>query len=218
MIFEQSMLASNIKPIAHAVRHSNPNSTMKDHQSRSVMFSSSTKGIDSSSSVERISFMHRKRRSSSSVPIPDAMTRSPSELQLSMDEQMADERDFVFYARLISGIRERTNRANTTGNQQYNDQLHKRYNEETQRCLTHIMQTRYQGQRDEQAGVPIHTTDYMTSTANGDDYCLYDLDYHMSSCSSSSSTSSLTYQQDFEQNEDDDFHCGENECIFDLEL
>mmetsp|Transcript_1118 Transcript_1118/g.2857 ORF Transcript_1118/g.2857 Transcript_1118/m.2857 type:complete len:219 (-) Transcript_1118:201-857(-) len=217
MIYEQSMLTSNIIPIPHTVSHSTPSSGKKDQQSRSVMFSSSTKEM-SSSSTGRKSFMQRKRRSSRSVPIPDAMFRSPSELQLSMDEQMADERDFVFYARLISGIRERTNRANTNGNQQYNDQLHKQYNEETQRCLTHIMQTRYQEQKGEQNGVPIHTTDYLTSATNGEDYYLDDLDYYMSSCSSSSSTSSSSYQQDFEQSEDDDTHCGENECIFDLEL
>ena len=73
------------------------------------------------------------------------------------------------------------------------------------------MQTRYQEQREEQAGVPIHAT----STENEGGYYLHDLDcYYGSSCSSFASS----YQQGFEQNEADLYDDGENDCMFDLEL
>jgi len=209
MLYQQTMLDSTIRPIAPTLIQSANNSNTKQRQSRSVMFSSSTKTSSASSSQERPSF-NKKRRSnaSSHVPIPDAMFRSPSELQLSVDEQMADERDFVFYARLVSGIRERTRAS------QVNQQHHQSYNinEETERCLTHIIQTRHQQEQEmEHDGVPILRDE--ETLAGG--YYLEDLD-------SSSYSSSSTYQQDFEQDNrnynDDAMYCEENECIFDLEL
>mmetsp|Transcript_26341 Transcript_26341/g.57717 ORF Transcript_26341/g.57717 Transcript_26341/m.57717 type:complete len:216 (+) Transcript_26341:167-814(+) len=214
MIHQQTMLASTIKPMSTtAYAAANRSSSSKQSQQRAVMFSSCTKDSSSSSrSKTNTTPMQRKRRSiSSSVPIPDALFRSPSEVQLSLDEQMADERDFIFYARLISGIRERTN-GHDYNDQQY--QQHQHYNEETERCLTHIMQTRYQEQREEQGGVPIQAT----SAKNEGGYYLDDLDcFYGSSCSSSASSSS-SYQQEFEQNEHDLYDDGENDCMFDLEL
>lgn len=142
----------------------------------------------------------KKRRASSAVPIPHAMFRSPSELQLSVDEKVADERDFVFYARIMCGIRERTQTANQ----------HVQYNEETERCLTHIMQTRHQQEfQQEDDGVPI-----LQDEAGGDSggYYLDDLD------SSTASSLSSTYQQDFESDRYNDLFEAENECIFELEL
>jgi len=205
MIYQQTMLDTTIKPIAPTLAVSRSTS-MKQRQSRSVMFSSSTKS-NNASSHERST---KKRRASSSVPIPDAMFRSPSELQLSVDEQVAEERDFVFYARLVSGIRERTHCDH-----------HQYYNEETERCLTHIMQTRHQQEHDiHEDGAPILCDEKLTENGGARGYYLEDLDCLTSSSSSYSSCS--TYQQDFEQdrNDDkgDDMYDGENECIFDLEL
>lgn len=176
----------------------------------SVMFSTSTKS--SGDSQQRSTMNNRKRRVSSAVPIPDAMFRSPSELQLSVAEQVADERDYAFYARLMYGIRERRRAAN----QKPYDHLHY-FNEETERCLTHIMQTRHQKERAaEEQGVPILSSDDWTQNGASTGYYLEDLDCLTSSSSSFSSSS--TYQQDFEQDHDEDAYSGETECIFDLEL
>lgn len=199
---QQTMIDTPIKPIAQQAFASRGAS--KQRQARSVMFCSSTK--DNEASPGRSSTL--KRRASSAVPIPHAMFRSPSELQLSVDEQVADERDFVFYARLMSGIRERTRVAN----HQSCDQPFQ-YNEETERCLTHIMQTRHEQPGSQEDGVPILRDE---DGGNNGGYYLEDLDCLTSS--SSSYSSSCTYQQDFEQDRYDDVYQEENECIFDLEL
>jgi hypothetical protein len=52
-----------------------------------------------------------------------------------MDEQIAEQRDYVFYSRLVQGI----------GQTQYQS-LDKCLQMENQMCLSHIMQTRYEGQ------------------------------------------------------------------------
>lgn len=206
MIYQQTMLDTTIQPIAPTLTASR--STRKERQARSVMFCSSTKSNVASQERSTTHNM-KKRRASSSVPIPDAMFRSPSELQLSVDEQVAEERDFVFYARLVSGIRERTRAAN----HQPCD-CHHHYNEETERCLTHIMQTRHQQEQQlEEDGVLIQE---WTENRGAASHYIEDLDCLTSSSSSYSSSS--TYQQDFEQDRNDDMYCEENECIFDLEL
>jgi len=203
MIYQQTMLDTTIEPIVPA--HAASRNGTKQRQPRTVMFCSSTKANDAPRERSAL-----KRRASSSVPIPDAMFRSPSELQLSVDEQVADERDFVFYARLVSGIRERTRAAHPQHCEQNNSHY---YNEETERCLTHIMQTRHQLQQQdfEEDGVPILREEECTGG-----YYLDDLDCLTSSSSSYSSSS--TYQQDFEQDRNDDTCYEEDECIFDLEL
>ena len=202
MYQQQTMIDTAIKPLAERTFASR-----RTNKQRSVMFCSSTKSNDASPGR---SPGLKKRRASSAVPIPHAMFRSPSELQLSVDEQVADERDFVFYARLMTGIRERTRAAN----QQNCDQPFQ-YNEETERCLTHIMQTRNQPEHQlEEDGVPILREEY--AGENGG-YYLEDVDCVMSS--SSSYSSSCTYQQDFESDRyDENMYHEENECIFDLEL
>ena len=182
----QAMIQSTIKPIEQQTFANR--TTKREKQSRSVMFCSSTKDTNVTS---RRSSELRKHRASSAVPIPHAMLRSPSEVQLLADERVADERDFVFYARLMSGIRERTMMTN-------NDI------EETERCLTHIMQTRHQHgeQLIEDDGVPILSNN--DSIENGG-YYLEDLD------SLASSSSSLF--------DDDSIYQEETECmLFDLEL
>jgi len=207
MIYQKTMLDSTIAPIA-PTRTASRKLNTKQRKARSVMFSPSTISSSSDYSQKRSTL---KRRATSSVPIPDAMFRSPSELQLSVDEQVADERDYVFYARIMSGIRERTRAANHQPYNHYNC-----YNEETERCLTHIMQTRHQQEQQvENDGVPILSDeDWIDNRENGG-YYLEDLDHDTSSSYSSSSS---TYQHDFghERNEDD--CCEESECIFDLEL
>jgi len=186
-MYQQTMIDATINPIRHANRRT----------TKSVMFCSSTKVNDAS---PRRSMGMKKRRASSAVPIPHAMFRSPSELQLSVDEKVADERDFVFYARLMCGIRERTQ----TSNQ------HVQYNEETERCLTHIMQTRHKQEfQQDDDGVPILRDEDEGETGG---YYLDNLD------SSTSYSSSSTYQQEFESERYNDMYEEENECIFELEL
>jgi len=201
MIYQQqTMLGSAIQPIEHT-HATATRTTSKQRQARSVVFCSSTKYNEAHKERSAL----KRRATSSSVPIPDAMFRSPSELQLSVDEQVADERDFVFYARLMSGIRERNRLPNPLPRepQQYF------YNEETERCLTHIMQTRHQQEQPlEENGVPILHDEDLREDVGADGYYLEDL----SSSSSYSSTS--TYQQDFEHDTCND----DTACFFDLEL
>lgn len=208
MIYQQTLLDNAISPIRPAGAR-NRSTSIKQRQARSVMFCSSTKSTDAPQ--DRSTLLKKKRRASSSVPIPDALYRSPSELQLSVDEQVAEERDFVFYARLMSGIRERNRAAN-----QQNRDFHHHYSEETERCLTHIMQTRHRQEQEGEGGFPIpHVGECSDNVAAGG-YYLEDLDC-VTSCSSSFSSSS-TYQHDFEQDRNNGMYCEENECIFDLEL
>ena len=181
-----------------------------------------------------------KRSHSHSVPIPNNAfhCKKAYEEKLTADEQMADERDFIFYARLVSGISER--RASSGTDRRCNN----RYNEETDRCLTHIIQTRHYN-TEEQQGQDQHHEQQQSVAGGGvlieeqedqqgggcylgkDNACFntYSSAYSSSSSSSSSLSSSSTYQQDFdnqdqhEHNDNDgDSYEGDNECIFELEL
>jgi len=203
MIYQQTLLDTTISPLT------NRSTGIKQRQARSVMFCSSTKS--NVAPQDRSALLKKKRRASSSVPIPDALYRSPSELQLSVDEQVAEERDFVFYARLMSGIRERNRAAN-----EQNRDLQHCYSAETERCLTHIMQTRHQQEQGVKERFLIPQVEERSDNVAAGGYYHEDLDCLMS-CSSSYSSSS-TYQHDFEQDRNNDLYCEENECIFDLEL
>ena len=241
MIFQQTMLNSTIEPIA--IRPSFTKSGGGGAHRRTVNFSSSTKKESSSQHQEMNQQQHQqqsgvKRSHSHSVPIPNNAfhCKTASEQQLTADEQMADERDFIFYARLVSGISER--RASSGTDQRCNN----RYNEETDRCLTHIIQTRHYNTEEQQGQDQQH--EQQQSAAGGgvlieeqgggyylgkDNACCntYSLAFSSNSSSSSSSSysSSSTYQQDFdnqdqhEHNDNDgDSYEGDNECIFELEL
>ena len=72
---------------------------------------------------------------SQSIPIASStanrMKRTPSELQLCQDEQLADYRDYVMFSRIFDGISAR---------KQTSQGLQARYTNE--RCLEHIVNTR----------------------------------------------------------------------------
>jgi hypothetical protein len=68
---------------------------------------------------------------SQSIPISKAMLRTASEVQLCVDEQLAEQRDYVFYSRLVNGISQ---------SQRISQNNYLRM--ENQMCLAHIMQTR----------------------------------------------------------------------------
>ncbi len=71
---------------------------------------------------------------SQSIPISKNLPTA-YEVQLCVDEQIAEQRDYVLYSRLVQGI------------SQTQDQSHdKRLQMENQMCLSHIMQTRQDGQ------------------------------------------------------------------------
>jgi len=244
MLFQQTMLNSTIEPIA--IRPSFTTTERISFKSgggvhgRTVNFSSSTKKESSSRHQEMNQQQHQqqsgvKRSHSHSVPIPNNAfhCKTASEQQLTADEQMADERDFIFYARLVSGISER--RASSGTDQRCNN----RYNEETDRCLTHIIQTRHHTIQEQQGQDQQH--EQQQSVAAGgvlieeqedqqgggcylgkDNACFntYSSAYSSSSSSSSSLSSSSTYQQDFDSQDQHEHHDndGDNECIFELEL
>ena len=248
MLFQQTMLNSTIEPIA--IRPSFTTTERISFKSggggahgRTVNFSSSTKKESSSQHQEMNQQQQQqqqsgvKRSHSHSVPIPNNAfhCKKAYEEKLTADEQMADERDFIFYARLVSGISER--RASSGTDRRCNN----RYNEETDRCLTHIIQTRHHNIQEQQGQDQQH--EQQQSVAGGgvlieeqgggyylgkdNACCTYSLasSSNSSSSSSSSYSSSSTYQQDFdnqdqhEHNDNDgDSYEGDNECIFELEL
>jgi len=206
-----------------------------------VRFSSCTKSQEAQEKQAGV----KRMNSSSSVPIPECLFRSPSELQLTVDEQVADQRDFAFFARLVSGISERrassTTSTTTSGvgssTEAHNTSNSDRYIEETDRCLTHIIHTRHHQSHDDQEeeeaaahdGILIED-DYQVGTGGeGAYYLREDLDCFTSSSSSSSSSS--LYQHEFvdyedeahtathNSNDDDLYNAGGDcECMFDLEL
>lgn len=72
-----------------------------------------------------------QREQSKSVPI-QGLKRSPSELRLDEDEEHADYRDFVMFARIVDGMirsQEQTTNESLRG--------------ENDRCLAHVIGTRY---------------------------------------------------------------------------
>jgi len=240
MIYQQTMLSSTIEPVSFSSHRSSLSSSSfierrkvsssqeqeqpqkpQQEQVRSVHFSSRTKKQEKQASgVKRMN-------SSRSVPIPECMFRTPSELQLTVDEQVADQRDFAFFARLVSGISERRGSSTTnTTNAAVT---------ETDRCLTHIIHTRHQNQsHDDQEEEAQHCDriliedDYQVGTGREGAYYLGE-DNDCFTSSSSSSSSSL-YQHEFVDYEDDEAHTathssnddlyneGDCECMFDLEL
>jgi len=253
MIYQQTMLSSTVEP-ASSHRSSLSSSVIKrrkiplsslsskeQEQQRSVNFSSCTKKQEALENSKQAGV--KRLNSSSSVPIPECMLfRTPSELQLTVDEEVADQRDFAFFARLVSGISERRGSSTSTT--------------ETDRCLTHIIQTRHHhhlphdDQEEAEAegahcnGIFIEDDDYQVGTGGGEGEGVY---YYLSkdndcfttissssSSSSSSSNSSILYQHEFVEyddhkathrnsnsNNDDDLYNdegGDCECMFDLEL
>jgi hypothetical protein len=83
---------------------------------------------------------------SQSIPISKAiLPRTASELQLCVDEQLADQRDYDFYSRLVNGISQ---------SQQISQNNHLRM--ENQMCLAHIMQTRQDADADAAAMAAHH--------------------------------------------------------------
>ena len=70
---------------------------------------------------------------SQSIPICKNLNRTASELQLCVDEQLAEQRDYAFFSRLVNGI----GKCQNTGTSPYLQM-------ENQVCLAHIIQTRHE--------------------------------------------------------------------------
>jgi hypothetical protein len=71
---------------------------------------------------------------SQSIPISQGLCRTASEVQLCQDEQVAEQRDYAFYSRVVSGMCQ---------SQGASESYHHR--KENQMCLSHIMETRSNG-------------------------------------------------------------------------
>lgn len=100
-----------------------------------VMFSDMTLDEQThvpSSITKGLSMMPSRIRRSKRIPIPKNLFRSASELQLCLDEQVANERDYIFYERLVEGIRHTQRNSRDIG-----------LCFDNQRCLAHIMETRH---------------------------------------------------------------------------
>lgn len=70
---------------------------------------------------------------SQSIPITKGLYRTASEVQLCLDEEVAEQRDYAFYSRVLNGISSSQRKGNP------NNYMLQRENQD---CLLHIMQTR----------------------------------------------------------------------------
>jgi hypothetical protein len=70
---------------------------------------------------------------SPSIPIGKTISKTPSEVQLCIDEAIADQRDYMFYCRLVKGISLTQEMA-----------LDRTLRYENQACLAHVVRTRHQ--------------------------------------------------------------------------
>ena len=73
---------------------------------------------------------------SQSIPITKGLYRTASEVQLCLDEEVAEQRDYAFYSRVLNGISSSQRKGNP------NNYMLQRENQD---CLLHIMQTRNNG-------------------------------------------------------------------------
>ena len=73
---------------------------------------------------------------SQSIPIGKVIPRTPSEVQLCMDEAIAEERDYMFFCRLVQGISQ---------TQESSRNMYLRY--ENEACLAHVYRTRHDQQQ-----------------------------------------------------------------------
>jgi hypothetical protein len=76
---------------------------------------------------------------SQSIPISQGLCKTASEVQLCQDEQVAEQRDYAFYSRVVSGICQ---------SQGASESWH--YRKENQMCLSHIIETRNNGNTSEE--------------------------------------------------------------------
>jgi hypothetical protein len=234
MIYQQEMLTTTFAPLDVAsptARRKNLTGSSKKH--RSVNFSACTKNgalhphdEDGHDSSQQQRAGVKRRSSTPRVLIPNALFRSPSELQLSVDEEVAEARDYNFFARLVSGIAERSTSFPHPSTTAITDTSTAAgaYSADTESCLTHILQTRQQQntgiQHDDAGGCSIlEAQQHHEQEQEQNEH-----DWFTASCSSSTTSSSshaMYYQHDFDEHTESPYEAeegAENDCIFDLEL
>ena len=113
----------------------------------------------SSSYIQESAAPSSPQMKSQSIPITKNIFRTASEIQLCLDEQIADQRDYAFFSRLVNGI-------SRTRNSSQNRQLQF----ENHMCLSHVVKTRHD-EKDEssQLGLSIDAPvdrSYVHSIAN----------------------------------------------------
>jgi hypothetical protein len=72
---------------------------------------------------------------SQSIPISEGLYKTASEVQLCLDEEVAEKRDYAFYSRVVTGISQ-----SQGGNKSWQCQ------QDNHMCLLHVMQTRNNSQ------------------------------------------------------------------------
>ena len=230
MIYQQEMLTTTFAPLDVASPTARRKNLTDSKKHRSVNFSACTKngavhphdddGHDYSSQ-QRAGV--KRRSSTPSVSIPNAMFRSPSELQLSVDEEVAEARDYNFFARLVSGIAERSTSFQHPSTAAETTSTAAAYSADTESCLTHILQTRQEQQHtgihDDAGGCSIlEAQQHHEQEQNEQDWFTASC---ASSTTSSSSSHAMYYQHDFDEHTERPYEAeegAENDCIFDLEL
>ena len=238
MIYQQEMLTTTFAPLDVAsptARRKNLTGSSKKH--RSVNFSACTKNgalhphdEDGHDSSQQQRAGVKRRSSTPRVLIPNALFRSPSELQLSVDEEVAEARDYNFFARLVSGIAERsTSFPHPSTAAAATTTAAGAYSADTESCLTHILQTRHEQQPntgrhdddDDAGGCSILEAQQHQEQEEQEQN---EQDWFTASCASSTTSSSshaMYYQHDFDEHTDSPYEAeegAENDCIFDLEL
>ena len=237
MIYQQEMLTTTFAPLDVAsptARRKNLTGSSKKH--RSVNFSACTKNgalhphdEDGHDSSQQQRAGVKRRSSTPRVLIPNALFRSPSELQLSVDEEVAEARDYNFFARLVSGIAERsTSFPHPSTAAAATTTAAGAYSADTESCLTHILQTRHEQQpntgrqdQDDAGGCSILEAQQHQEQEEQEQN---EQDWFTASCASSTTSSSshaMYYQHDFDEHTDSPYEAeegAENDCIFDLEL
>ena len=237
MIYQQEMLTTTFAPLDVAsptARRKNLTGSSKKH--RSVNFSACTKNgalhphdEDGHDSSQQQRAGVKRRSSTPRVLIPNALFRSPSELQLSVDEEVAEARDYNFFARLVSGIAERsTSFPHPSTAAAATTTAAGAYSADTESCLTHILQTRHEPpntgrqDQDDAGGCSILEAQQYQEQEEQEQN---EQDWFTASCASSTTSSSshaMYYQHDFDEHTDSPYEPeeegAENDCIFDLEL
>jgi hypothetical protein len=109
----------------------------ESNQSSSIPFYYRPTASNSFHQRSDISPLESTPMKSQSIPISNSHVRTASEIQLRIDEEIAEHRDFMFYSRLKKG----------TSQTEQEESQNKYLRMENQVCLTHITQTRGDSQR-----------------------------------------------------------------------
>ena len=164
--FFRGLEAAKAKTVHGQVLHLERLTTTMAKQNQNQALTSPSLLAESSAAPPHLVPYQRVKMKSASIPIQNQMKRTESELKLCVDEEMADIRDYLFFARLVNGIA-RHQATESTWLQREKDE-----------CLEHILMTR-SGCRDRNCPNPACVSHHATNSNDtpptlwcGDQVCL----------------------------------------------